>query len=151
MRSLQKCASEWVSIPWFDVLANLMDVPKLDETTLGKIQIKKERQEREALEKAQEQEREDLKKATNNVVSRVLGLVRERKADYGTDDNPPILPIDSLDIALLTIKYGTFSEEGFFKILRNTNFGNALAISLIVGLVTWAISNITHILFSLPQ
>ena len=92
------------------------------------------------------QEREALEIATRDAVKRVLTLAAERKDDLEGEDNPENLTITSLDLALLTIKYGTFSEEGFFKILRNTNFGRALGISLIVGLVTWAISNIIHIL-----
>jgi len=107
----------------------------LDETTIRRI-----------IEEDKEREREDLNKATDNAVRRVLNLVRAREADFEDVDNPTDLTLEPLDLALLTIKYGTFSEEGFFKILRNNNFGTALGVSLIVGLVTWAISNIIHIL-----
>lgn len=106
----------------------------MDETIIGQV-----------IEEDKKRDREALEIATNNAVRRVLKLAIERKDNPVDVDNPPNPILDNLDLALLTIKYGTFSEEGFFKILRNTNFGRALGISLIVGLVTWALSNIIHI------
>ena len=92
------------------------------------------------IDQLQKEEKEALEKAANNVIRRVLKIAGERK-----DTNPQDSDVTNVDLALINIKYGNFSEEGFFKILRNTNFGTALGISLLVGLVTWTISNLINI------
>ncbi len=78
-----------------------------------------------------------MKEATDDVLKRVLKLVRAREADLGEEH-----AVDSLDLALLIIRYGSFLDEGFFKLLRNTGFAYALGASLLAGLVTWTILNI---------
>lgn len=82
-----------------------------------------------------------MEKATSSVVKRVLKLVRKREyVTAGTD--PTEQPIDTLDLALLDIRYGSFTEEGFFRLLRNDGFGVALGVSLLLGLWIWTISNV---------
>ncbi len=86
------------------------------------------------IERAQ---REELEKAADDVIRRVLMLAQSREADLGEDK-----PVDSLDFALLAIRYGSFLDEGFFKLLRNTNFMRALGVSMVIGFATWVILNI---------
>ncbi len=78
-----------------------------------------------------------MKKATDDVLRRVLDIARAREADLGEERT-----VDSLDLALLIIRYGSFLDEGFFKLLRNTIFAYALGASLVAGFVTWMILNI---------
>lgn len=79
-------------------------------------------------------EKEFLENATNNVVRRVLMIAESTNLDRPT--------VDSADIALLIIRYGSFLDEGFFKILRNTGFAYALGASMFAGFLTWTILNI---------
>lgn len=110
----------------------------MGETTVGKIQEEQRRQEREALEKA-----------TDKVFKRVLKLAqaRELKEDTEDVDNPIVSEITPLDVSLLIIRYGSFFEVGFFKLLRNTSprFWKALGTSILAGFVTWTILNIKSI------
>ena len=78
-----------------------------------------------------------MKKVTDDVLKRVLELARAREAELGKES-----VVDSLDLALLIIRYGSFIDEGFFKLLRNTGFAYALGASLLAGLLTWMILNI---------
>ncbi len=79
-------------------------------------------------------EKEFLENATNNVVRRVLMIAESTNLDRPT--------VDSADIALLIIRYGSFLDEGFFKLLRSTNFAYAIGASMLAGFVTWTILNI---------
>jgi len=81
-----------------------------------------------------ESEKERLDKATNDVVKRVLVIAEGADRDKAT--------VDSTDFALLGIKYGSFLDEGFFKLLRNKIFGYALGVALLAGFTTWTIFNI---------
>ena len=111
---------------------------KMGETTIGRITREKQKQEREALEKA-----------TDKVFERVLKLsqARELKEDTEDADNPLVSEITSLEVSLLIIRYGSFFEVGFFKLLRNTSprFWMALGTSILAGFVTWTILNIKSI------
>ncbi len=81
-----------------------------------------------------ENDKEILDKAANDVIRRVLKIAESINLDRPT--------VDSTDIALLTIRYGSFLDEGFLKLLRNTGFAYALGASLLAGLMTWTILNI---------
>ncbi|MBA7652766.1 hypothetical protein ES703_60605 [subsurface metagenome] len=75
-----------------------------------------------------------LDKAADDVVRRVLTIAESINLDRPT--------VDSTDFALLIIRYGSFLDEGFFKLLRNTSFAYALGTSLLAGLMTGTILNI---------
>lgn len=79
-------------------------------------------------------EKKILDSAADDVVKRVLTIAKSTDPDKTT--------VDSTDFALLTIRYGSFLDEGFFKLLRNKIFGYALGAALLVGFTTWAIFNI---------
>jgi len=80
-----------------------------------------------------EDEKKILDRAGDDVIKHVLRI---------TKNTDPDRPLDSTDFALLTIRYGSFLEEGFFKLLRNKIFGYALGVVLLAGFTTWAIFNI---------